>query len=712
MKPLEKLNDTVTALPRGGCLVDTPEGYIQFGSPPETIKDTMKLPEGTPLIFVLPTDFFNWIKGISVAELEFPIYYNFFIRQKKTLIICKKQQAARLKKVLKESLFGPEKLDFTNDFQLNGEEIPDIKAEMDFFKTMEFDDVVEFGFFKNNSYTHGDVKIKLDEDEHFEVYEKNELLASIPGSIVYKAKYLIGERVTEPYEPPLFGITCLGPSSGFDPYENTSGFIIWLNHQGIMVDPPVNSTEWLLDSNVSPKFIDSIILTHCHADHDAGTFQKILEEGKITIYSTETVMMSFLRKYAALTDVTVDYLMGLFNFHPIKVGKPLYINDGQFDLFYSLHSIPTFGFRLEFQDYSVTYSSDHNGDPKLHKQLFDEGIISQKRYDEFSSFPWDSTVVFHESGVPPLHTPIAYLNTLPKDIQEKTVVYHIPAASFPDKTDLTLARFGIEHTMYFDVEAPPFEEAYQLLSILKHIDFLSHMKVGKVQEFITIGRYRQYKRGEHIIRAGTHGDTFFIIARGNVTVKSSEGNYRKILGACDYFGEGALLREEVRSADVIAETDVTVYAITKDRFKHFLEGTEYDEVLRSLAENRNREAWETLSDSPFISFMTETQRTYLESMLNPYEQKKKGFLIKEGEVAENIYIIRKGNVVIKKGEEVITVLSRGDLVGSVTNLHRNEASEYSFSNQDPVSCYRIDGEAFRAFLSNNPGLIMKLKYQF
>lgn len=37
-----------TALPRGGYLVDTSEGYIQIGSPPETIKDTMGL-EKKPL---------------------------------------------------------------------------------------------------------------------------------------------------------------------------------------------------------------------------------------------------------------------------------------------------------------------------------------------------------------------------------------------------------------------------------------------------------------------------------------------------------------------------------------------------------------------------------------------------------------------------------------------------------------------------------------
>ncbi|EMO60041.1 hypothetical protein LEP1GSC161_2721 [Leptospira santarosai str. CBC1416] len=30
-----------TELPRGGYLIDTSEGYLQIGSPPETIKDTM-----------------------------------------------------------------------------------------------------------------------------------------------------------------------------------------------------------------------------------------------------------------------------------------------------------------------------------------------------------------------------------------------------------------------------------------------------------------------------------------------------------------------------------------------------------------------------------------------------------------------------------------------------------------------------------------------
>ena len=396
-------------LPRGGYLVQTPAGYVQFGSPPETIKDTMKLPEGVPEIFVLPEKMFNWIKGISIAEIEFPLYWNYFIRKKKTLIICREEQFLKMKKVLEESVFGPETFSIANDYSSNISHslVPDILSEMNYFRNNnKLSNMVQFGIFKNNKFSHKGISITIESDGDYKLFFKNNFLAKIPGNIEYKTTYLIGERLPEPYLPPLFGVTCLGPSHGFDPEENTSGFIIWLNHQGIMVDPPVNSTEWLEDSNVSPKFIDSIILTHCHADHDAGTFQKILEEGKVTVYTTETVMMSFLEKYSALSDVSTDYLMSLFDFYPVKIGNPLYINGGKFEMFYTLHSIPTIGFRMEFQNQSFVYSSDHNNDPELHNELLEKKVINKTRYDELKNFPWDSKVIYHESGVPPLHTPI------------------------------------------------------------------------------------------------------------------------------------------------------------------------------------------------------------------------------------------------------------------------------------------------------------------
>ena len=147
-------NDAVTALPRGGYLVDTPAGYVQFGSPPETIKDTMKLPGGVPEIFVLPEKMFNWIKGISIAEIEFPLYWNFFIRKKKTLIICREEQFYKMKKVLEESVFGPEFFNISNDYSpdINSKLIPDINSEMVYFRNNnKLSNMVQFGIFKKTA---------------------------------------------------------------------------------------------------------------------------------------------------------------------------------------------------------------------------------------------------------------------------------------------------------------------------------------------------------------------------------------------------------------------------------------------------------------------------------------------------------------------------------------------------------------------------------
>ena len=49
-------------LPRGGYIVPTSAGIIQFGAPPETIKDTMVTDAGVPEIFVLPHEMFNRVK--------------------------------------------------------------------------------------------------------------------------------------------------------------------------------------------------------------------------------------------------------------------------------------------------------------------------------------------------------------------------------------------------------------------------------------------------------------------------------------------------------------------------------------------------------------------------------------------------------------------------------------------------------------------------
>ncbi|MBN1837982.1 MAG: cAMP/cGMP-dependent 3',5'-cyclic-AMP/GMP phosphodiesterase [Spirochaetales bacterium] len=713
MEPAKSLGGLVTPLPRGGFLVDTPEGYVQFGSPPETIKDTMALPKSVPQVFVLPRALFDWRKGINLADLEFPIYYNFFFQKRKTRIVCTRTQASRLMRALQEALFGPRELMIESDVFESDGFVPDIRKEMDYFRgPIRFRDVLSLSLFDGGRYELGGVSIRIDPAGDFDVYFDSKKLAHIPGIIPCKPMHQIGKRLPEPYKPPLFGVTCLGPSHGFDPTANTSGFIIWLNHSGIMIDPPINSTEWLESSNVNPKLIDSIILTHCHADHDAGTLQKILEEGKITVYSTKTVMRSFLKKYSSLTGEPVSNLIRLFNFRPVYIGKPVFIHGGRFRFYYTLHSIPTIGFTLKFQDQSFVYSSDHQADPEVQDKLVREGVMDGERFRQLRNFPWDSKVVYHESGIAPLHTPIAYLNSLPRNVQKKTVVYHIAKKDFPRSTALTLASFGIENTLYFKTRPPAYERTYEILDVLKHLDFVESLTVEKIQEFVTIIDERRVEKGHHIIRKGEEGKSFFIIRSGNVSIRDEELIGHKFLGTYEYFGEVALLSEVPRTADVVAETDVNLYTVEKDKFLSFIYGTQFEKTLRRLVANRSSETWNIMASSPTLQHLTSYQRTWLESILVPKEHEGPGVLVKEGKSLEQFFIIREGQVEVNRNGQLAATLGKGDCIGAMHKIYGDEISEFTVSHKKAVKLFGIDRQDVLDFVEGNPGVGMKLTYQY
>ena len=76
--------------------------------------------------------------------------------------------------------------------------------------------------------------------------------------------------------------------------------------------------------------------------------------------------------------------------------------------------------------------------------------------------------------------------------------------------------------------------------------------------------------GDVVIRAGDHGDRFYIVADGELEV-IAERLHRSV-GAGDYFGEIALLRDVPRTATVRALVDSTLYALQRDAFVRAVTG--------------------------------------------------------------------------------------------------------------------------------------------
>lgn len=140
------------------------------------------------------------------------------------------------------------------------------------------------------------------------------------------------------FHPPSFGLTTLGNSHGFDKSGSVSGYVLWINGRGIMIDPPPYSSATLEREGIRPRTIVGIILTHCHADHDAGAFQKVLTGSQVVVITTPTIYKSFIRKYAALASLNPSLLRHSHRYKPAVIGEPLRFQGATFHFSYSLHS--------------------------------------------------------------------------------------------------------------------------------------------------------------------------------------------------------------------------------------------------------------------------------------------------------------------------------------------------------------------------------------
>lgn len=58
---------------------------------------------------------------------------------------------------------------------------------------------------------------------------------------------------------------------------------MWIHGRGVMVDPPPFSNDYMKSLGINYHLINGIIISHCHADHDAGAFHKIVADQKIEV---------------------------------------------------------------------------------------------------------------------------------------------------------------------------------------------------------------------------------------------------------------------------------------------------------------------------------------------------------------------------------------------------------------------------------------------
>ncbi|KAJ0397474.1 hypothetical protein P43SY_006158 [Pythium insidiosum] len=703
-------------LPRGGVVASTCIGPVQLGMPPETIKDSMKLGIPVPRHYIVPSEPFTKTlganMGVNVAEFEFPAYCNFFFkRQCVNLIVTSAEVEQRIRQVFQETLFGPASLDLRADFpELTPEDqIPDLQRELEYFRKfgdtlITLDMLLKFTHFddKNEAVVvQGDQQISIRKnDGSFTIVDGARSVTLTDGVELPPPPQI--EQIQDAFYPPAFGVTVLGSSHGFDPHGKTSGYVLWINHRGIMIDPPPFSSSILIANNIPALMIDGVILTHCHADHDAGTFQKILQEGRVALITTNTIYRSFLRKYSALSGFDQDFLKRVLDHRLVRVNDLTTIRGAEFRFFYSLHSIPCVGFEVKYGDKRIVFSGDTLNDVERIKQLHEQGVLTETRCNELLNFPWHCDAILHEAGVPPIHTPLKTLMNLEESIRKRVYVVHTAAKDIPADCGLRGAPEGVHATITLDTKLPENAGALEILDLVRKIDLFTDLTLNNAYEILQMARRVTYPKGSLVKNNGDIGDKFYIIIVGEAQAQyRAEGSNSSVSAANaaqsvaaahqghnsasaetsaplhrerhnssptgrtnrkrvsmlslaknyfpgDYFDLQSLLTPNwALPYQMMAMTKLSLLEFNAVDFHWFLRHTHVASKIQKLAQSRLCFSYDIIEMNQVFRKLTPTQRTHLEILLNQKDVQDGQVLWEAGGRCSTAVIIDKGQFTLK-----------------------------------------------------------------
>lgn len=127
-------------------------------------------------------------------------------------------------------------------------------------------------------------------------------------------------------------------------------------------------------------------------------------------------------------------------------------------------------------------------------------------------------------------------------------------------------------------------------TLLRRVGLLSACSDKELRSVARLMTEVNADAGDVLVREGTTGREFFVIADGSAKV-SVDGRKRATLGAGDFFGEMSLIDQGPRTATVTAETPMALYVLDVREFAGLLDASPSvtRKIMRALAA-RLREA--------------------------------------------------------------------------------------------------------------------------
>lgn len=104
------------------------------------------------------------------------------------------------------------------------------------------------------------------------------------------------------------------------------------------------------------------------------------------------------------------------------------------------------------------------------------------------------------------------------------------------------------------------------IETLRRVPLFEDLTPDELEQVSLLFKQRRFPAGETVVMEGSDGATFYVIEEGEALVSVAGREVARLSGG-DFFGETALLDEDVRSATITAVGDLVCFGLTLWEFK-------------------------------------------------------------------------------------------------------------------------------------------------
>jgi len=239
----------------------------------------------------------------------------------------------------------------------------------------------------------------------------------------------------------------------------------------------------------------------------------------------------------------------------------------------------------------------------------------------------------------------------------------------------------------------------RLNEAVKNILLFKNLDSEQLNQVLDAMFERKSEPGEHIIDQGDDGDNFYVIDRGIYDIFVKIDGADKKVGAYNNkgsFGELALMYNTPRAATIVASSEGIIWALDRVVFRKILLKAAY--LKRKMHEG-------LLEKVPLLKHLNEYERMNVVDALETKSYEEDDVIIKQGDEADNMYFIEKGEVLVKMApnlgdpEVEIIRLKEGGYFGELALLsHKPRAASIYATGK--VKLAALDIMAFERLLGN------------